>query len=191
LTAMKSDETDIDLIERFLDGALNEPELTDFYHRMETDPDFAGLVELRKKLPDLWRKADQYQEVRTEVNRSLKMPTPQGIFQLHSLFFSSQQHIFHLHPAVFAIAASVVILFGIAVALILGTGGGSGRNDDNQAIIRQGDSMLQLKTDRPDVKAMLDTLTEDSVTNLRLLKPPDSGKFNYIDTNTFQWIIVP
>ncbi|MFH1025877.1 MAG: hypothetical protein V1764_04285 [Nitrospirota bacterium] len=174
---MKSDENDIDLIERFLDGTLNESELTDFYQRVEKDPDFARLVEFRKKLPDLWIKADHYQEIRADVRRSIKMP--------------SHQRIFHLHPAVFAIAASVVILIGIAVALILGTGGGNKSNEDNQAIIKQGDSILPLKTDRPDAKARLDTLTEDSVATLRLLFPPDGGRFKYIDTITFPWIIAP
>lgn len=174
---MKPDENDIDLIERFLDGSLNEPELIEFHKRVEMDPDFANLLELRKKLPDLWQKANLYEEIQGEVRRSITM--------------SLHHRIFQLHPAVYAIAASVIVLVGIGIAFILWKGGGDGLNQNNQVVVKQSDSILQLQTEMPGSKAKLDTVTKHEYTGTRLilLYPPDGMIYHYSDTVTFKWSI--
>ena len=95
---MNSEEHDIDLIERFLDGTLNEEELASFHNRVKEDSDFASLVSLRKELPELWTAAEHYQAIEEEVK--------------HALQKRAHARILWMSPAVFAIAASVVVLVG-------------------------------------------------------------------------------
>lgn len=184
---MKPNENDIDLIERFLDGTLNEEELASFHSRVKEDPDFAGLVELRKEIQDLWIAANAYQEIEEEVRRSLKRSTSKSLFQLKTLFPTSHQRILWMPPVVFAIAASLVVLIGIALALTLTKGGGKGLNEGDQTIVTQRDSILPLKSDNPEFKARLGNVTKDSLSGFHLLFPIDGQAYHSADSITFIW----
>ena len=172
---MNSEEHDIDLIERFLDGTLNEEELASFHNRVKEDSDFASLVSLRKELPELWTAAEHYQAIEEEVK--------------HALQKRAHARILWMSPAVFAIAASVVVLVGIALALALIKGGGKGLNEGDQAIVTQRDSILPLKSDNPAFKAKLGNVTKDSLSGFHLLFPIEGQAYHSADSITFIWNI--
>jgi len=52
---MSTEETDLDLIERFIGGKLSRTELEDFETRMEEDHEFARKFRLRKTFPSLFK----------------------------------------------------------------------------------------------------------------------------------------
>ena len=169
---MKDQANDIDLIERFLDGALSEDELDAFHQRLEEDQEFAQLVDLRKALPDRWRKAAEYEKIREEVGNALKLPEHKGIF--------------HLNITVVSIAASTIILVGIAIGLIFGVGE-RWFSEEDQPIVQQNDTILIPEIDSPEEKTQIAVYSFDSIPGIQLIYPKEGDSFRYSQIITFKW----
>jgi hypothetical protein len=72
--AMSDKDKDIELIERFLKGALSRAELSDFQDRLDSDHEFARKLRLRQSFPSLFH-ADGPDVIETR-NNALKEPEP-------------------------------------------------------------------------------------------------------------------
>jgi len=169
---MKDHENDIELIERFLDKTLSEDEVDAFHQRLEEDPEFAQLVALRKALPDHWRKTAEYEKTREEVGNALKLTEHKGIYQLNM--------------TVLSIAASIVILVGIAIALIFGVGDRL-FSEDNQPIVQQNDTVLTPEIDIPEQKAKMAVYSSNSIQGIQLIYPKEGDSIKKTEMITFKW----
>ena len=81
---MNIDPKDIELIERYLDGALDQMELKLFNERLQEDPEFERLVKIRQSLPGLLEKAEQLEKTKQEVSDGIAENKYQ-ILQRHQL----------------------------------------------------------------------------------------------------------
>ncbi len=169
---MKDQANDIDLIERFLDGALSEDELDAFHQRLEEDQEFAQLVDLRKALPDHWRKAAEYEKTREEVGNALKLTAHKGIYRLNMIVLS--------------IAASIVIVVGISIALIFGVGD-RWFSEEDQPIVQQNDTVLTPEIDTPEEKAKIAAYSSDSIQGIRLIYPKEGDSIKKTEAIIFKW----
>jgi len=152
---MALDETDIDLIERFLEGSLTPEEEAQVRIRIEQDKEFAEALSLRQELPDLWRQANRYQAVQTEVSNAVG-----ALANEMEVTPTKNIHLFHriqtLSFSGWAIAASIVLIIGLAIAWVIMDNGKTGGTLQEAESSRQADTLYQLQMDLPDAKATLD-----------------------------------
>ncbi|MBL7906167.1 MAG: hypothetical protein JNL22_14175 [Bacteroidales bacterium] len=64
---MKKTDNDFELIERFLEGSLNQQESADFLHRVESDPEFAKMFSERKLLQKTYTEASKRMELKKQL----------------------------------------------------------------------------------------------------------------------------
>jgi hypothetical protein len=77
---LKTDQADIDLIERFLGGQLSQDELMDFETRLEEDHEFARKFRLRKSFPSLFNASGNdliIQDVKQHQEEEFPLPVAQ------------------------------------------------------------------------------------------------------------------
>ncbi|TSA29451.1 MAG: hypothetical protein D4R67_01955 [Bacteroidetes bacterium] len=163
---------DLDLIERYLEGNLDEEESNAFRKQMQDDPELTELVKLRKELPDHWKRAGQYQQVRQEVRGSLQVPAHRGVFQLNR--------------TVWTIAASVIILLGTALLVILTNPSGPGGGQ----MAEETDSLLLPSVERADDKALLEEVNPEGsgdMNHVELIGPEQNATFREGDPIVFNW----
>ncbi|NQV02983.1 MAG: hypothetical protein HQ542_10075 [Bacteroidia bacterium] len=165
---------DVYLIGRFLEGRLDKPALTEFHKRMQEDPEFAAQVELQRKLPEYWRQAERYQQVSSEVRRSLQATAQRGVFRLNRL--------------VYAIAASIIVVVGLALVFILTNQSGVGTDQ----MAEDSDTLFIPTVEQVDHKATIEEVMPGkepaSLPLVELIRPVQNATFMADESIVFEWI---
>ena len=160
-----TNDKDTLLIEDYLDGLLDEKKLAAVKLRLINDPEFNKEYEQRKRLGKLWVEADEYKKTRQQVKKILRAKqNPPKLFTANNYYM-------------FAIAASIILLFGIYWFFVRPTG----NKDINSAhpMATNNDTVL-FKKDQPAQYGKI------AYFNL-LVKPANNEILTPNDTLVFRW----
>lgn len=69
---MKEQNTDLEIIEQFLEGGLSESDKSDVERRLENDSEFLELFNYRKNIAAKWQEANKYAEVKNRVSHIIR-----------------------------------------------------------------------------------------------------------------------
>ncbi len=162
---MKTNERDIELIERYIDDELQGEDLEAFEKRLKVEPELAKEYEARKKLVELWKETAEYETTRNEISAAL---------------YAGQSSFFRRNKAyLISIAASIAVLFG--VYLMFFQQRNNNMNNGQQIVVS--DSVLQFQMDEPKKLATMDSLNNSII----LLFPVNNVIFTTKDPVVFKW----
>ena len=145
---MNIDPIDIELIERYLDGALDQMELKRFNERLQEDPEFERLVKIRQSLPGLLEKAEQLEKTKQEVS--------DGIAE------NKYQILHFIRPAYLAWAAVVIVLIGTAIGYLVLRHSGNDQNISGSNSLQKGDTIIISPGYKQNVKATKKNVISES-----------------------------
>ena len=167
---MKNNRTDTDWIEDFLDGTLDDREVSDFKHRLESDPEFAEKYQQRMKLQETWQDANDFHAESTRVEGIIQ----QERFQQRSL------------RNTILIAASVIIVAGIASILLFVVPGR--QTQEMQYTVTPADSNQKQGPQQIGIpKYAKHDSVKTSLGDVQLILPKNDAEFAIGDSIRFQW----
>lgn len=136
-------DTDIALVERYLEGRLVGDELKAFKQREADDPDFAHYIKVQELVEYTWTSAAEYSEVKQWVADSIS-------------HHKESKTRFGKRTIWLSLAAVILILFGVYAILKLGN-----QDANDQPAFASDTSNVELliqQTGQPDQKAGIDTV---------------------------------
>lgn len=172
---MDTDQADVDLIEKYINGKLTPGEAYSFEFRLGEDREFARKYRLRKTFPEIMHEADDVEPVKTEVTVPAIKPEREqsGI----------------LKPGYLLWLAIAVIIAGVFVFFVV--------IKPNRPVEKTGSMRtipLTDSTSTPPVKQSEKTAERTGMasaikTPVELKKPIDGMIFNRKDEILFSWIL--
>jgi hypothetical protein len=168
---MKIDEKDIELIEKYFDGILNDEEKSVFDKKISENSGFTELVKLRRSLPGIWKDSAQYESVKKEIREAIKEGTEQKVFTIKRIYY--------------AVAAGILVLIGTFMIFFLIN---NHKNGSDQAA---GDRSVKEDslTIMPQMKQP--SRAENEIYNAEdtgMISPVEGMVFHHHDTIIFKWV---
>lgn len=161
-------EHDIELVERFLEGKLDDKELAEFQEKKKQDPEFARFVKVHKMIGDAWISAAHYQKSKRWVNETISDHLKRSPVRIRRNMY-------------FSLAALVLALLSIFIIMKF-----SSRNTDDIPVIASDTTTTQVELEMnvpPEHKASLDTLYAEPI----LISPVSDTVFSQNDSLPFTW----
>jgi hypothetical protein len=168
---MKFDEKDIELIEKFFDGILNEEEKSVFNKKLSENAEFDEFVKVRSALPGIWKDAAQYELTKNEIREAIKEDTERKVFTIKRIYY--------------AVAAGILLLVGTFVIFFLIN---NNKNyfyqaADNESV--KEDSLIVIQQIEQPSKAKKGIyMSEDTC----IISPIEGMVFHYNNTIIFKWV---
>lgn len=170
---MDTDQADIDLIERYIQGQLSPAEVMHFEFRLDDDREFGRKFRLRKTFPELMHEEGYIEPAKTSAGTSAQK-TERGSFNF-------------IKPRFLAWVAAVVIMTGVVIFLInmktifpgerSATPGPNDRNDPRIiSQVKQPSQVVYPAAAEPSVKKPIE-----------LEAPADGDTLNRIGDILFRW----
>lgn len=156
--------SDKDLIERFLEGSLDEKERDAFHERIKTDDAFADTFEQRKLLQLSYIEASKRHELKRHL-RSVITDVKRKKTTLRKVWL---------------VAASFIILAGIGSFFLLQT-----RQSSNNNMAKQDENIVIGKKNQIEEYGSVDTFNKKSTSNAITFLPVDGTVFYQKDTILF------
>jgi hypothetical protein len=172
---MKIDEKDIELIEKYFDGILNEEEKSVFDKKHSENSDFAELVKVRIALPVILKDASLYETTKKEIQGAL-------------ILEEKEPKLFTIKRIYYAVAAGILLLvgtFGIFF-LINYNKNASDQAADNENVKK--DSLIVMQKIEQPSKAKKGIYKDIKLKDMGLITPFDGMLFHYHDTIIFKWV---
>lgn len=165
---MKKNLSPDELIDKFMEGSLTDPEITYFNEWVASDPEFEKLYYERVKLKEVWVKAYNLEKTRAEVSSAIRRRKTLRNRQIISL----------------AAAASILILIGIPSFLYFNG------NSEHQSIpsnqIASLDSIHETEI-TPQFKSIEEKASFGKVDTIRLILPIHNNIYKNSDSIIFRW----
>lgn len=160
---MKTNEKDILLIEDFLDGNLDAEQLHAFNQKVQSDPEFARLLEARKKLNVAYREALEYEALKNQVGSVIK---------------KENRKILGIQPVwAISLAATLLILIGLFIVFQLS----DRKSISPQNQMAESDSVEMLSLDEP-----VSYATKDYV-KTKIIAPVSGKVYQAGDSILLRW----
>ena len=169
---MKIDEKDIELIEKYFDGILNEEEKSLFDKKHSENSEFAELVKLRTTLPGILKDTALYETTKKEIQRAL-------------ILEENEPKLFTVNRIFYAVAAGILLLVGTFVLFFLIN---NNKNGSDQASVERSvkeDSLTILQQMEQPSKAKKEIYKAEAT---RMISPVEGMVFHYNDTIIFKWV---
>ncbi|MEI6059998.1 MAG: hypothetical protein WCR72_04785 [Bacteroidota bacterium] len=166
---MEKQFNDIDQIERFLEGSMDEKELTVFNERLKADAAFAETLAMRKLLQASYIEASKRNKLRNQIHSVLTIEKRNSI----------------KHRKVWIAAASVIILAGIGAFLLLQSRQIQNNNIALQQDFIPKDAVVSGKKNSINVYGSIDTFGKQHVSKATAFLPNEGAVFNQTDTILF------
>jgi hypothetical protein len=167
---MKTNENDIELVERYIDGELKGNDLEIFENRLKEEPELARKYEARRKMAALWRKADEYEKTRNEIAATIHIGRT-SFFQRNKTYILS-------------IAASVAVLLGIYLMFFQHR---NNLNNSQQLVVtdtvNRETPAIEFQTDVPERLATMDVLND----SVELIFPVNNINFTIKEPVVLKW----
>jgi hypothetical protein len=172
---MKIDEKDIELIEKYFDGILNEVEKSVFDNKHSENIDFAELVKLRTTLPGILKDAALYETTKNEIREAL-------------ILEEKEPKLFTLKRIYYTVAAGILLLVGTFVLffLINNNKNSSDQTADNKSA--KEDSLTIMQQIEQPARAKKGIYKDIKSKDSGLITPADGMVFHYHDTIIFKWV---
>lgn len=167
---MNNHRTDTDWIEDFLEGTLDVAEEAEFKLKLESDPLFAKKYQQRLNLQEDWQASNDFQAEIKRVERIIRQ----------------KQDVNHLRRNIMLVAASVIIIAGIASILLFVVPHKTGQ--ELQYTGTPADTMQKQGPQHIDIPkyAKSDSM-KTSYGNVTLIFPENNTIFVLGDSIRFQW----
>ena len=172
---MKIDEKDVELIEKYFDGILNEEEKVVFDKKLLKKSEFAELVRLRSALPGILKDTALYETTKEEIQGAL-------------ILEEKEPKLFMIKRTYYAVAAGILILVGTFVMffLINNNKNGSDQTADNNNL--KEDSLTIMQQIEQPARAKKGIYKAIKSDNIDLISPVEGIVFHYQDTILFKWV---
>ncbi|MCX6249475.1 MAG: hypothetical protein NTX61_01865 [Bacteroidetes bacterium] len=170
---MKFNREDIELIELFIDGELNPEETIRIENRLKEDQDFARLFQLRKTLPGIWNKSNQYEQVKKEV--------------IHAFENKENKQLSFFRSRNYALAAVILIFIASIAIYSIFIHGHNAKNSNSDNLVKKEDSLVIRNPENPAAKARKETVSTNKEKTFCLLEPKDSTTYKCTQKILFQW----
>jgi hypothetical protein len=167
---MKIDEKDIELIEKYFDGILNEEEKSVFNKKLSENSDFAKLVKIRSALPGIWKDAAQYESTKNEIREVLKEGLEQKVFPIKRIYY--------------AVAAGILLLVGTFVLFFLINNNKGIDQTSDKKRIKEDSLTIMPQMEQPSRAKKEIYKAED----IDIISPVEGMKFHSHDTIIFKWV---
>ena len=168
---MKTNERNIELIERYIDGELKGDDLEAFEKRLKEEPELAKEYNARNKIAEVWKDTTEYETTRNEISAALQAG--------HSSFFQRNK------MYIISIAASVAMLFGIYIMFFHHN---NSLNNGQQLVVSDSvnnkDRAIHLNMEEPERLASVEVLGN----TIKLLSPEDHAIYPHTHKIVFKWV---
>lgn len=155
---MKNKETDIELIEQYLEGKLSEKAQAEFKKRLQNDPDFSQLYQFRIKFAQKWNQATEYENTKNRIGQIIA----------HEKQKKKQNTIYW-------IAAVLILSIAIPGVIIID------RQNKNERLAESEENQLQMHI--PEYNAAIRYFDE----NYKQILPQDRQNFKSDKSIIFSW----
>jgi len=181
-----SEIPDLDLIEKYLLGKMNEPEIRNFELRLEDDRELRRKLRLIRSFPEMMSEAG-----RTEYENNQSRATEKPVKKKKS---------FRYPKRIYLAGASVAAIILIAILLFVYTG----TDSENDTVVKEKngttsetpvsaittarkDTVVGSSVQTPVKKEILDVPVQEEQKTIELLKPAEGMKFSKKDILLFNW----
>lgn len=172
---MKIDEKDVELIEKYFDGDLNEEEKTVFDKKHSENTEFAELVRLRNTLPGILKDAALYETTKKEIQEALMLEeTGPKLFSLKRIYY--------------VIAACILLLVGTFVIFFLVNNKKEGPDQMADKNIVNKDSLTILQQIEQPSRAKKGIYKDIILKDTSLITPVEGAQFHDNETIIFKWV---
>jgi hypothetical protein len=169
---MKIDENDIELIERYFDGVLNEEEKSVFDKKKSENSEFAELIKLRATLPGIWKNTALYESTKKEIQGALISEEKEpGIFTLKRIYY--------------AVAAGILVFVGTFMIFFLINNNKERSDQTADKNIVAEDSLTIMPLMKQPSRAKKEIYKTEYT---RMISPAEGMAFQYHDTIIFKWV---
>jgi hypothetical protein len=169
---MKIEEKDIELIEKYFDGILNEEEKSVFDKKHSENTDFAELVKLRTTLPRILKDAALYETTKKEIRGAL-------------ILEENEPELFTLKRIYYAVAAGILLLAGTFVVFFLIDNNKNGSDQTAENKSAKEDSLTIMRQIEQPLKAKKKIYKAEDT---GLITPVEGMVFSYNDSIIFKWV---
>jgi hypothetical protein len=172
---MKIDEKDIELIEKYFDGNLNEKEKTVFDKKHADNSEFAELVKVRKNLSGILEDAALYETTKKEIQEALMLE-------------ETEAKLFSLKRIYYVVAAGILLLVGTFVIFFLANNNKNGSDQTAEKNIGKEDSLTIMQQIEQPSRAKKGNYEDIKLKDTSLITPVEGTQFYDNETIFFKWV---